>query len=165
VNIAEDVDIPIGLVSIVKNGPFHINAWATEFSPVNIGVKTGSRIIYNVFMLGWRPGGDDPRLYAGLGIGGHIPLDRFFVDIDILNYGEYHDRQWFREGGSDLLSSLRLTGGWHLSDMLALTAGPTLNLRVSEHEDESANEAALFDAGEDWDVSIWPGFTVGLELF
>jgi hypothetical protein len=165
VNIADDMEVPIGLVSIVKNGQFYVNAWATEFSSVNIGVKTGSRIIYNVFMLGWRPGGDDPRLYAGLGIGGHIPFDRFFLDIDILNHGEYHDRQWFREGGSDLLSSLRLTGGWHLNDMLALTAGPTLNLRVSEHEDASASEAALLDAGEDWNVRIWPGFTVGLELF
>lgn len=152
VNIADDMEVPIGLVSIVKHGQFHINAWATEFSPVNIGIKAGSRTVYNVFMLGWRPGGDEPRLYAGLGIGGHIPLDRFFVDIDILNHGVYRDGQWYRDGGSELLSSLRLTGGWQFNDFMAFTAGPTLNLSV--FEDDSRDE----------DVRIWPGFTVGLQL-
>ncbi len=152
VNIADDMEVPIGLVSIVKYGQFHVNAWATEFAPLNIGIKTGSRMVYNVFSLGWRPGGDEPRLYAGLGIGGHIPLERFFVDIDILNHGVYRDRQWYREGGAELLSSLRLTGGWQFNDFLAFTAGPTLNLSVFE------------DDGRDEEVRVWPGFTVGLQL-
>jgi hypothetical protein len=167
VNVAEDVDFPIGLVSIVENGQFHVNVWASDFSLVNVGIKTGSKTIYNVFMLGCQPDGDATRLYAGLGIGGHIPLNRFFVDIDVLNHGVFQDQQWFQDGGSDLLTSLRLTGGWQLTEMLALTAGPTLNVRVSDHKDESAVQvldAILFDSGENWNVRIWPGFTMGLQL-
>ena len=167
VNIAKEADAPIGLVSIVENGVFHVNAWASEFSPVNVGIKTGSRTIYNVFMLGWRPRGDSTRLYAGLGIGGHIPLKRFFVDIDVLSHGVYTGPDWSPEGGSDLLSSLRLTGGWQVTDMLAVTAGPTVSVWVSEREDGSAvpfYDAPLYKWNGSEHVRIWPGFTVGLQL-
>jgi hypothetical protein len=154
VNIADDMDYPIGLVSIVGNGMFHADVWATDFAPMNLGIKAGSRRIYNVFMVGWRPDGAEPRLYAGLGIGGHIPLNDFFVDIDVLSHGVYRDPQWFEEGGADLLSSLRLTGGWQFTDFLAVTAGPTLNVSIFDDE----------GPGEHEKVSVWPGFTVGLQL-
>ena len=167
VNIAGDVDVPIGLLSIVKNGQFHVNVWASEFSLVNLGIKTGSKTIYNVFMFGCQPGGDSTRLLAGLGIGGHIPLNRFFVDIDALSHNLWRGPEWFVEGGPNLLSSLRLTGGWQLTDMLALTAGPALNVWVSDREDGSAipvYDAPLFHWERDVNVRIWPGFTVGLQL-
>lgn len=154
VNIAEDVDVPIGLVSIVGNGQFHFNVWTSDFSLFNVGVKTGSRIVYNVFMLGYGTGRDENRLYAGIGIGGHIPLNRFFVDVDVLSHGVFRDRQWFEDGGSDLLSSLRLTGGWQITDFLAVTAGPTLNVSVFDD----------WDSGKGEEVDIWPGFTIGLQL-
>ena len=167
VNIAEEMDVPIGLLSIVRNGQFHVNAWASEFSLVNVGIKTGSKTIYNVFMLGCQPGGDSTRLLAGLGIGGHIPLNRFFVDIDLLSHGVFSGPDWFPEGGSDLLSSLRVTGGWQLADGLALTAGPTMSVWVSEREDGSAvpfYDAPLYQWHGSENVRIWPGFTVGLQL-
>ncbi len=167
VNIAEDAEVPIGLVSIVEHGQFHINAWATEFSPLNVGIKTGSRTIYNVFMVGWRPRGDSTRLYAGLGIGGHVPLKRFFVDIDVLGHGVYTGPDWFTEGGSDLLSSLRVTGGWQLNEVVALTAGPTVSVWVSEREDGARvpfYDLPLFKSRGSENVRIWPGFTVGLQM-
>ena len=166
-NIADDVDVPIGLVSIVKNGQFHVNLWASEFSLVNVGIKTGSKSLYNVFMLGCQPGGDSTRLLAGLGIGGHIPLKRLFVDIDLLSHGVYTGPDWFSEGGSNLLSSLRLTGGWQVTEKVAITAGPALNIWVSEREDGSAvpfYDAPLFHWHGSENVRIWPGFTVGLQL-
>ncbi|MBM3331132.1 hypothetical protein FJY68_04670 [candidate division WOR-3 bacterium] len=162
VNIAEEVDVPIGLVSIVENGQFHVNAWASEYSLLNLGIKTGSRSIYNIFMVGCRPDGDLTRLIAGMGIGGHIPLQEFFVDIDALGGSVYGGPDWFREGQIALLSSLRMTGGWQLSDKLALTAGPSVNVRVSEFADEQ--DGTLLDMHEDWDVRVWPGFTIGFQL-
>jgi hypothetical protein len=167
VNIADDVDVPIGLVSVVRNGMFHANVWATEFAPVNVGIKTGSNIIYNVFMVGWQPDGDSARVFGGLGIGGHIPANRFFADIDLLSHGVFAGPDWFPAGGSDLLSSLRLTGGWQVTDRLALTAGPTLNVWASEREDGSQipfYEAPLYKWDGSEHVRIWPGFSIGLQL-
>jgi hypothetical protein len=167
VNIAEEMDVPIGLLSIVENGQFHVNAWATEFSPVNVGIKTGSNTIYNVFMLGVSPNGESTRVFGGIGLGGHIPMNRFFVDIDLLSHGVFTGPDWFPEGGSDLLSSLRVTGGWQLADGLALTAGPTMSVWVSEREDGAAvpfYDAPLYQWHGSENVRIWPGFTIGLQL-
>jgi len=167
VNIADDMDVPIGLVSIVKHGMFHANVWATEFAPVNVGIKTGSKTIYNVFMVGWQPDVESTRLFAGLGLGGHIPLNRFFVDLDLLSHGVWTGPDWSPEGGSDLLSSLRLTGGWHVTDRLAVTAGPTLSVWVSEREDGSQvpfYDAPLYERDGYEHVRIWPGFSFGLQL-
>jgi hypothetical protein len=166
VNVADEMDVPIGLVSIVENGMFHANVWATEFAPLNMGVKTGSNIIYNVFMFGWRPDGDSTRLFAGIGLGGHVPLGRFFTDIDLLSHGAWRGPDWNPRGGSDLLSSLRLTAGWQVTDWLAVTAGPTLSVWVSDREDGSAvpfYDAPLFQWHGQENVRIWPGFTVGLQ--
>jgi hypothetical protein len=167
VNIAEDVDVPIGLVSIVENGMFHVNVWANEFSPVNVGIKTGSNIIYNVFSFGFNPKGESTRVFGGIGLGGHIPLNRFFVDIDVLSHGVFSGPDWFPEGGSDLLSSLHLTGGWQVTDYLAIIAGPALSIWVSDREDGSAvpfYDAPLYQSHGSENVRIWPGFTAGLQL-
>ena len=166
VNIAGDVDVPIGLVSIVEQGMFHVNAWATEFAPVNVGIKTGSNSIYNVFMVGWRPNGDSTRVFGGIGIGGHIPVDRFFVDVDLLSHGVFTGPDWFSDGGSDLLSSLRLTGGWQVTEKLAVTAGPTLNVWVSDREDGSRvpfYDLPLYEWRGSEYVRVWPGFAAGLQ--
>jgi hypothetical protein len=167
VNIADEADVPIGLVAIVENGPFHVNAWANEFSPVNVGVKFGSKYIYNIFMAGWRPGGESSMVFGGIGLGGHIPMKRFFVDIDLLSHGVFLGPDWFPEGGSDLLSSLRATAGWQVMRGLAITAGPTVCVWVSDHE-PGTNVPIYGTPFCHWygseNVCIWPGFTVGLQL-
>jgi hypothetical protein len=167
VNIADDIDYPIGLVSIVKNGQFHLNAWASEFAAVNLGIKAGSKSIYNVFAVGVAPAGDSTRVFAALGIGGHIPLDRFFLDIDGVYYSPRMGPEWFEEEGSDLLTGVRVTGGWQVNDYLALTAGPTVNVWVSDDSDGSSipfYDLPLFHHEGNTNVRIWPGFTVGLQL-
>ncbi len=167
VNIADDVDVPIGLVSIVRNGQFHVNVWASEASLVNVGVKTGSRAIYNVFALGLRPAGDSTRLMAGLGIGGHIMFTPFFLDIDATGYNVYSPPDWFGPEELNLLSKLSFTGGWQVNDFLAVTAGPTVNVWVSDREDGAAiplYDAPIFRYEGNPFVRIWPGFTIGLQL-
>ena len=166
VNVADDVDVPIGLVSIVRNGQFHVNVWSSEASLVNVGLKTGSKAIYNVFALGLRPAGDSTRLMAGLGIGGHINLAPFFLDIDATGYNVYASPD-FTTGQLSLLSKLSFTGGWQVTDLLAVTAGPSVNVWVSDHEDGSAiplYNAPLYKYEGSPFVRIWPGFTIGLQL-
>ena len=167
VNIAEDVDIPIGLISIVEHGQFHVNAWASEFSLVNVGIKTGSRIIYNVFSVGYQPDGDSSRLFAAIGIGGHIPMNRFFLDIDGVYYSPRTGPDWFEEEGSDVLTGIRMNAGWQVTDYLAVTAGPTFSVWVSDRSDGSGipfYNAPLFHSEGDVNVRIWPGFNLGLQL-
>ena len=126
------------------------------------------KYIYNIFSIGWRPRGDSSRWFGGIGLGGHIPIRRLFVDIDALSHGVYTEPRGFEDGGTDLLSSLRISVGWQAMKWLAITAGPTASVWVSEHEDGSAvpyYDAPLLEWHGAENVRIWPGFTAGIQLF
>ena len=166
VNVAEDIDVPIGLVNVIKNGQFHVNVYATEFSFANIGIKTGSKVVHTILTLGWQPG-SDTQLVSGLGIGGHIPLDPFFVDIDAVQHFLVRGFGNWEKNSDRQLTTLRLIGGWQLADGLALTAGPTLNIWTSPWEDGSAvpfYNLPIYHREGNSNVRIWPGFAVGLQL-
>lgn len=169
VNVAEDHDgVPIGIVSIVKNGQFHVNAWTDESSLLNVGIKLGSKHVYNVYAVGLQPLGSPLRSRLGLGIGGHIPADPFFLDIDAVGYNVSEGLRFWSQEGLNMLNKLRITGGWQISPKLAITAGPTINVWVSTEEDGS--DIPLFDLliyehqGTDTWTRIWAGFSVGVQL-
>jgi hypothetical protein len=157
----------LGLVSVVGNGQHHLNLWYDETGLINIGMKLGTRRLYNVFTLGLEPRSDSLRWYTGLGLGGHIPLHRFFLDLDGL-VGSERTVPWWEYSAFSLLSRLRCTGGWEITRGVALTAGPTLNLLVSRPGTAPDLPGARiphyeFRPGANR-VRIWPGFTVGLQL-
>lgn len=167
INIARDVDVPIGLLSIVRDGQFHVNVWTSEASLLNVGLKTGSRTIYDVIAFGLQPTGGSTRLLAGLGIGGHVPFAPLFLDIDATGYNVYSSPEWFNQDKLNLLSKVSFTGGWQVNDNLAVVAGPTVNVWVSDQEDGSSEplyDAPLYQHNGHTYVRIWPGFTVGLQL-
>jgi hypothetical protein len=169
VNVADHIDVPVGIVNIIRTGQFHIDAWTSEAAMVNVGLKTGSRYVYSVVSFGLHPTGDTSLLLAGLGLGGHIPLNRFFVDVDAITSNVYPWPHWFWTDTADgyrFLTTLRVTGGWQVTDRVAVIAGPTANLWLS-------------DTGNSWDLpmyglprggfyarhfAVWPGFTAGLQL-
>jgi hypothetical protein len=170
VNVADDIDVPIGVVNVIKNGQFHLNAWTSEAAVAGIGIKTGSKKVYSVLTLGLRPDGDSSFLLAGFGLGGHISLNRFFVDIDGVAGNVYRWPHWFWTESADgyrFLTTLRVTGGWQVTDNVAITAGPTANLWLSSHGDARdvpmyGLPVAGFHGGS---FALWPGFTAGLQLF
>jgi hypothetical protein len=168
VNVADESDVSIGLVSIVRRGQLHVDVWASDAALANIGIKTGSKYVYSVLGLGLMPAGDSTRLLGTYGLGGHIPLDRFFVDIDAVGHNVSDGSDLFHFAGLNMLSQLRVTGGWQLLPQLALTLGPAVSVFVSDREDGS--RIPLYDApiyhsrsGRTY-VRIWPGFSAGVQL-
>jgi hypothetical protein len=168
VNIADRLDgDALGLVSVIGNGRHHFVIWYDECAPVNIAAKFGSRHIYNIFMFGLRPGAGEPRWLTGLGLGGHIPLNRFFVDIDGMAC-DVRRLPWWEHNAVGALSRLRVTGGLQVLPGLALTAGPSINLYVSQERQDPdlPIHGGYFyreRSGGTW-FSVWPGFQVGLQL-
>ncbi len=155
VNIADDVDVPIGLVSIIRLGQFHLNVWASEIAVVNIGLKTGSRRIYSTINLGLRPQRDSSLLLTGLGIGCHIPLGRFFLDLDGGASSAWRWPHWFQTTSAKdygLFSTLRVTAGWQLGERIAISVGPTASVWLTTVSPSPFGQ------------TVWPGFTIGLQL-
>jgi hypothetical protein len=166
VNVADDADWSFGLVSIAGDGRFDICLEAADAPLVSAALKAGTRRVYNVFTVGYTPR-DSARLAAGLGIGVHFPLDRLFVDVDVTTQSVFAGPDWFAETASfGLLTRIRPTLGFRLTDWLAVTAGPNLAWWFSDDEDGS--RVPLYDlplaAGVAPWRRTWPGFTVGLQL-
>ncbi len=166
VNIAKHLEGPaIGLLNLIGNGFRRLNFWASDFSLVNVGLKTGTCNVYGILTTGLSPF-DPGRFYFGGGLGGHIPFEPFYWDIDLINYNV---RPFDEFGHVDQLFSLRGSAGWRIGERFSVFAGPTLNCWVSDAENGS--EVSLYDlpiydtrSGETW-IRVWPGFNVGIQIF
>lgn len=169
VNISEKMEgEALGVVTLTKNGQFHLNVWADEVAPFNIGFKLGTKRIYNIYGFGMKLSSDSVFFISTGGLGWHLPLNQFFMNFEATG-GSMRSGFSFRNWENSVLSRLKIIGGWQVIPRLAITAGPSINVFVSKERDGS--DLPMFDANiystrsEDWWVRIWPGFTIGIQLF
>ena len=171
VNVAGRNDgVPVGIVSVAGNSRFQANIWADGVSLLNVALKIRNGRIYNLYTMGFDPIGEEASLgKLGLGLGGHVPFDPFFVDIGAVHYNVYEGiRFWDQEGYSGL-TTVHFTGGWQILPILAITAGPTVNVWHSTvwNGEYIRNFGLLvgdYD-GVDTYTDVWLGFSLGLQLF
>ncbi len=168
-NISSEMEgAPIGVLSLVGNGQFHVQAYASDIALTNVALKLGSKHVYSIVTVGHQPGDAKSRRWlTGLGIGGHIPLGRFYVDIDGITSSGGLDV--FGSRDELLLSQLRLIGGFQVAPRFSVFGGVTGNVLV-EWENRSGDKLGL-DAAPRWEeqnshntVSIWPGLVAGIQI-
>ncbi|MFT4974663.1 MAG: hypothetical protein ACI8S6_000546 [Myxococcota bacterium] len=165
VNIARTSDFSLGLVNIIWEGRTHVDVWATETGFINAAFKHGGERFHYIYGAGYRPGsGDLPGAWSGMvGMGGHTELtQRLFVDSDVIS-AYVHDAE--AAYGLNLLNTARLVGGVQLTHRLALLAGPTYNVLVSETcgPKYAGPGTTVFNPGP-VQVRGWPGVMVGVQL-
>ncbi len=86
VNVAKHVDgTSIGLVSVADNGRLQPVLWASTLLPINLGMKFTVGPIYTQLAGGYSPG--NQTYDYELGLGGHFPIGRFFLEPGI-HYSE-----------------------------------------------------------------------------
>lgn len=175
-NYADDVDAPIGVLSVVRRGRFNLDVWADETSAANVGIKLGARYVYGIVTAGTSVGStyDGKQRWAtGLGLGGHLPLDLpalSFVNVELMSRQMHYGAAWDGDDDLMLITTLRLAGGWQLAPRLALVAGPTLNVSVASAQADARGGFGFFgrsaDLGgsSDATVRLWPGFFVGVQI-
>jgi hypothetical protein len=167
VNVTNELEsgLPVGLLSIVRNGQLHLELYGTDFNFANASVKVGSRYLYTTVTagLGAYPVNREPRHWTlGLGLGAHVPLtERLFFDLDAVTNGVFSWNTPFVD--NQLLHQLRLQVGVQLASRFALIGGPTLNLL---HSPDGGPVTALssFTSKSATDYLMWTGVQVGLRL-
>ncbi|WP_205519852.1 hypothetical protein [Pyxidicoccus caerfyrddinensis] len=162
----------VGLLSFVGNGQAHLLAWSSDVSVTNVGVKLGGKHLYTLLTAGFTPslGGDRRRYTVGAGFGGHIPLERFYVDVDLVG-SSLHSRSWFSDKENQhVLGQLRVMGGWQVASHFSVFAGVSANTLTSWNGSDEWKEVGL---GLDWRevsdsgrtvVRMWPGVLAGVQL-
>lgn len=175
VNLADEFEgVPVGLISLYGNGRKNVDMWVSEAGYSNIGLKLGTMDVYNMISLGYNSVLNHENLWSfGWTIGLHSPLedawknDRFdgffrMKDFSIQSIQEEDDDVW-----ESSLYSFRYLLGKELGNRFGIYAGPSLNLLVTEEDDErDYSWYSIFDGnrgGHNFD--FWIGFSAGLQIF
>ncbi|AEI66668.1 caspase family protein [Corallococcus macrosporus] len=167
VNVSREMEsgVPVGLVSLVRDGQFHVEAFGNDFNYANTALKMGSRHFYTTLVVGMgtAQGARGPSHWSlGLGLGAHLPFtERFFLDVDAVSNTLYGWNMKFE--GNRLVHQLRLVAGFQVARDLALIGGPTLNVMHDVNGEPVSNVSRLTRQAAG-DVLLWPGVQVGLRI-
>jgi hypothetical protein len=159
VNITEDIDgVPVGLVSYEANGRHGVDLWMDMSGRTTADIAIGTRKVFTVFSVGWRPG-PDPSLWSlGLGLGGRSHFKPFFLDYELSMVTE---RVGFSNLGASPVGAMfprvRAVVGLELFGGVALTAGAAVRVLVPYLSDGIAGASSATTVFQ-------PSLIVGLSI-
>lgn len=167
----------IGLINASRNGQFSVDVWSSDYLQFNGALKIGNKSIYNIYAFGISPIGQNtpstdslnlvqsPLPFGfGLGIGGHIPIKKAFINIDGMCW-TMHDR-YLSFNGVNLLNQVRVLGGYKVHKYFGVYAGPVFNASVQDVSYDAMKRNPMFDEGTaSTRVQGWIGFAAGIQLF
>lgn len=164
--------IPIGFISVVKNGyrAFEIGISETLYGITSF--KTGTEKFYNIISVG-ASYKDDMILWGwGYGIGTMMSLKKEWdLAIELLSY-HINEDEWFTEE-LNLHNKLQITTSKKISEKINVFGGVSWNVNVSETIDDDGNTFDssisswnIFDKTYDNDtnVKMYPGITAGIRF-
>lgn len=169
VNIADTIDgVSIGLLSFSRNGIFDVDIFTSDILTSNIGLRVGSKYVYNIFAFGVSPFSDTLRYGYGLGIGGHIPAYKnLSVDIDGMIWNTFEDQFDFNYDQLHILNQLRITPSYSFANnKITVYAGPVLNVEVYDNGVVPLKENTIQEfGGNGITTSLSLGYVIGLRFF
>jgi hypothetical protein len=167
-NLALDVNgASFGLLNLIWSGYNHLGVHASDLAAANISATLGTKHLYTLYTLGMDPFADAAVLQ--IGVGGHIPINDFFVDIDV---AAGHVAEGFKITGRDppdqLLTRLRIGGGWQPLDYFGVYGGVAINgladfTGARRRVGYVDLEGTIFDNGNEY-YRTWPGAYFGVRL-
>ncbi len=168
VNIARSADVGIGLLSIYADGFTNMEVFAADDGLAMIGLRHGSKSIYNTYSVGSRiMKSGNPGLAFSLGLGWRTRLSRnleFSIDGTVTQVVDF-DYGWSK---THALHKVRPMLTWNITDNFALFGGPTATLQFVGRGGEifaPARHWELTDKDDVVHLAIWPGFTLGARFF
>lgn len=161
--------IPIGVLSIVRNGYHVFEISSTETLYGVVSVKTGVRQFYNIFSTGFGTRNDMILWGWGYGIGTLVPLGKKAdLGLEALCY-QVNEDAWFTDR-LNLLNKVSLTVAWNITNHVTVFGGPSWNVTVCDLTDAEGNTYtpaiapwSSFDETYEngLNVQMYPGITLG----
>ena len=169
-NVAKTAEsgIPIGFLSIVRNGYRALEITADEVFLADVKFKIGVDHFYNIFGAGI---GKSGRFNYSVGVGSKFDLSRkFALSLDLLS------KQVFEENDFDmnlnLLNKLSLSLDFKIANHFTITAGPSFNVHVSQLRNGDTGEfisdiafnSFYENSSESTLTQMWVGGKVGFRF-
>jgi hypothetical protein len=133
INIIEDGEnaLPIGLLSIVKNGYYEMDLTGGEAIYSNLSYKMGVERLYTIFRIGYSSYLDKPVYSYGAGFGTSIQLSgRDRLNVEVTSNQIYYNNVWDDQPNG--LNKLDLNYKFNILEKLSLLIGPSFNIYLTK---------------------------------
>lgn len=170
INLSDTITgVSIGVLSVALHGYHRLDAISTDVLPLTLSLRTGTRAFHNI--LGWSPPvGEDSTWAFHYGIGTEPRIGRRGL-LDIALIAEQVNEGWYWVDAVNIVGRLELIYGYAFWDRLVVSAGPVLNVLISNWRDPDTHAwlSALaadraFDQQEHTDLltRAWVGWRAGV---
>jgi len=164
-NYADEFEgVPIGLISYYGNGRTNFDTWTNETGFSNVGVKLGTKEIYNMISIGYNPFLSRDVWQVGWSIGRLHEYEHHYLYSDF-SYFKINEGGWTKDINS--IVKYRLLFGKEFSNGFKIYGGPTLNMLISRiPESDDYTFYRMFDfSAKGRQYVFWTGLSFGIELF
>ncbi len=173
INVCDSIKsgLPVGLMSIAKNGYYAFELETNESFYINATYKMGVKSFYNIFTVGVRPEKDRVIYGFGAGFGSMITFNPIWgMNIEATCTHINEDEWWTNE--VNLLNRLKLNFSL-TAGKITFFGGPSFNVEVSNMKNEEGaltgsalNPSRSFYKKRHYNtlVTLYPGFNFGLRL-
>jgi len=166
VNISQEMDgEAVGLFTISRDGRRHFEVWGDSTGFTHLGFRLGTSHVYTLFTAAYNPFMDPHRWSYGLGLGGEIPLDRFFINLDAV-VNDHHSgfNEWYAEDGPSFVPEVRALGGYSFARRFGMYAGGSLQFFIPGWYSEQTMAGYLDDSSAKNELSIQWTLLAGLRF-
>ena len=161
--------LPIGIISIVKNGHFEFEPTAGEVIYSNFNYKMGIEKFYTIFKTGYSSYKNNSVYSLGIGFGGNIPLsEKQKLSLDLSSNNIYYNNKW--DGDLNLLNKVDLNYKYQFTEKLSFLIGPSFNIYITKEKVDgrygTLDIPYTIHTNEwtDGKLYTWIGFNAGLSL-
>jgi len=173
INVADSIEsgIPIGFLSIVKNGYREMEISVGEALNAQAAFKIGVEKFYNIFAIGTQFIGSDYSWGFGYGIGTHLSKnERFKTQLELMSYHINEGKGWTEQDND--LQQAKIIFTKKFNNHLGIFAGPTVNLMISKNKDDQnkpfTSHFAPYELGShhgrNTTLQGWIGITAGIQI-
>lgn len=165
VNFARHNDgLPLGVFSFVRETGLRFDGWVDEQGMISTAVRSGNRKFANYIGVAALTDASIDQGAVLMGLGGEFTFGpRFFATLDAFYYLFGLETSRFDEH----MTRGRFQLGFKVAPRIALLAGPSLNLFLSDNPESTFSiPSRVIEAGT-WgstNYDFWAGFNVGLRI-
>lgn len=171
VNVCGNNDgiLPIGVISIVKNGYYAFEVSTNDLFHTSLSYKMGKEQFHTIFRTGIGEHNKKSVFSTGIGFGSILPIkDNHKLNLELICDNIHYDWKW-GDDNLNLLNQFNLSYHYQVTKHLALKAGPSFKTFVTNQKengefiDVTKIPYTLFEhTGEKYKVAGWIGFNVGI---
>jgi hypothetical protein len=156
INISREVDgEAVGLLTISREGRRLFESWGDSTGFTHVGYRMGTDHLYTLYTLGFNPFSKPSRWSYGIGLGGEIPVERFFINLDATLHDHHRGfDQWYDNGKPSLIPEVRTLAGFSFARRFGVYAGGSVQFFVPGWYSEKTMAGYLGDHSDPDRLSV-----------